>query len=58
LADFNSQLIDNLSELEQIEEQIQELYANALDKAQEEFEKHTSKLEYVANMMQKYADIF
>ena len=57
LADFNSQVLDNLSELHDLEEQIQELYADALDKAQDELDKHLSKLDYIASIMEKYVDI-
>lgn len=57
LADFNSQLLDNLSGLHDLEEQIQELYAEALNKAQDELDKHLNKLDYIASIMEKYVDI-
>ena len=58
LADLNDQLLDQLGELRDKQKEIEELYANTLDLAQEEMDTHIGQLEHITTVMDKYAEIF
>ena len=58
LSDLNSQMIEQLSELHDLQEQIAEHYANTLELAQEEMDAHLEHLDHIVETMENYRTIF
>jgi hypothetical protein len=50
-------MIDQLSELHDLQEQIAEHYADTLELAEEEMGVHIDNLEHIADTMEKYREI-
>ena len=54
LQDINDRSIEMLNNLITIKKSIKDAYGNALQKANEELEKHTAVLEHSRNVMEQY----
>lgn len=57
LSELSEQLLDNLSSLNDIKDEIAEVYANTLEMAREEIEKTTGALEHFNSTMESYITI-
>lgn len=57
LADLSDQILDNLSSLKDLEEEIAETYANTLELARDEIDKTLGSLEHFNSAMQSYITI-
>ena len=54
LADVNSQILDQLENLQKIEEEMKEYYGNTLKLAEDELEKYGKKIDHARDVMSNY----
>lgn len=57
LQDLNDQILDNLSNIQDLSKQIEELYGNALGQASDAFDKQTDKVKNASDAMSSYISI-